>query len=47
MIKKFYGNFDISKVIYNKDFYKKVRPKISGKVKIRSEITLAEDDKNF
>ena len=43
--KDFYGNLDISKVTDNRAFWKIVQPKISDKVKIRSEITLVEDDK--
>ena len=35
----------ILKVTNNRAFWKIVKPKISGKVKIRSKITLAEDDK--
>ena len=43
--KDFYGNLDISKVTDNRVFLKIVKPKISDKVKIRSKITLVEDDK--
>ena len=43
--KDFYGNLDISKVTDNRAFWKIVKPKISDKVKIRSKITLVEDDK--
>ena len=43
--KDFYGNLDISKVTDNRVFWKIVKPKISDKVKIRSKITLVEDDK--
>ena len=43
--KDFYGNLDISKVTDNRVFWKIVQPKISDKVKIRSKITLVEDDK--
>ena len=43
--KDFYGNLDNSKVTDNRAFWKIVQPKISDKVKIRSEITLVEDDK--
>ena len=43
--KDFYGNLDVSKVTDNRVFWKIVNPKISDKVKIRSKITLAEDDK--
>ena len=43
--KDFYGNLDISKMTANRDFWKIVKPKISDKVKIRSKITLVEDDK--
>ena len=40
--KDFYGNLDISKVTYNRVFWKIVKLKIPDKVKIRS---LVEDDK--
>ena len=43
--KDFYGNLDISTVTDNRVFWKIVKPKISDKVKIRSKITLVEDDK--
>ena len=43
--KDFYGNLDISKVTDNRVFSKIVKRKISDKVKIRSKITLVEDDK--
>ena len=43
--KDFYGKLDISKVTDNRVFWKIVKPKISDKVKIRSKITLVEDDK--
>ena len=43
--KDFYGNLDISKMTDNRVFWKIVKPKISDKVKIRSKITLVEDDK--
>ena len=43
--KDFYGNLDISKVTDNRVFWKIVKPKISDEVKIRSKITLVEDDK--
>ena len=43
--KEFYGNLDISKVTDNRVFWKIVKSKISDKVKIRSKVTLVEDDK--
>ena len=43
--KDFYGNLDVSKVTDNRVFWKILKPKISDKVKLRSKITLAEDDK--
>ena len=43
--KDFCDNLDISKVTDNRVFWKIVKPKISDKVKIRSKITLVEDDK--
>ena len=43
--KDFYGNLDISKVTDNRVFWKIVKPKNSDNVKIRSKITLVEDDK--
>ena len=43
--KDFYGNLDISKVTDNRVFWKIAKPKISDKVKIRSKISLVEDDK--
>ena len=43
--KDFYGNLDISKMTDNRVFWKIFKPKISDKVKIRSKITLVEDDK--
>ena len=42
--KDFYGNLNISKVTDNRVFWKIVKPKISDKLKIRSKITLVEDD---
>ena len=43
--KDFYGNLDISKVTDYRVFWKIVKPKMSDKVKMRSKITLVEDDK--
>ena len=43
--KDFYGNLDISKVTENRVFWKIAKPNISDKVKIRSKISLVEDDK--
>ena len=43
--KDLYDNLDISKVKGNRDIWKIVKPKISDKIKIRSKINLAEDDK--
>ena len=39
------GNLDISNVTYNRGFWKIVKLTFSDKVKIRSKLTLAENDK--